>query len=112
VPARRPDGVWALPELSVEVASPDAALHIGPQFVVLETAALDAAAEVVGTDQLQGLSSHVMFLARGKAGPFRVDAQPIRGADGTVAVRATMYDEGADDKPITAASYVFAYGRG
>jgi acyl-coenzyme A thioesterase PaaI-like protein len=110
--ARRPGGVWALPELSVEVASPDAALHIGPQFVVLETAALDAAAEVVGTDQLQGLSSHVMFLARGKAGPFRVDTQPIRGVDGTVAVRATMYDEGAGDKAITAASYVFAYGRG
>jgi hypothetical protein len=110
--ARRPDGVWALPELSVEVASPDAALHIGPQFVVLETAALDAAAEVAGTDQLQGVSSHVMFLARGKSGPFRVDAQPIRGADGTIAVRTTMFDEGAGDKPITAGSYVFGYGRG
>ena len=36
---RRPDGHWALPELAVEVASPDAALHIGPQFVIGETAA-------------------------------------------------------------------------
>ena len=51
---RRPDGHWALPELAAEVASPDAALHIGPQFVVLETAALQRAAEVVGTDRLQG----------------------------------------------------------
>ena len=42
---RRDDGHWALPELAVEVASPDAALHIGPQFVILETAAIDAAAE-------------------------------------------------------------------
>ena len=41
---RRPDGHWALPELAVEVASPDAALHIGPQFVIGETAAADAAA--------------------------------------------------------------------
>ena len=41
---RRPDGHWALPELAVEVASPDAALHIGPQFVILETAAVDSAA--------------------------------------------------------------------
>ncbi len=76
---RRSDGHWALPELAAEVASPDAALHIGPQFVVLETAAVEQAAEVAGTDRLQGFSSHVMFVARGKAGPFRVEAEPIHG---------------------------------
>jgi hypothetical protein len=32
--------------LAAEVASPDAALHIGPQFIIFETAAFDAAAEV------------------------------------------------------------------
>jgi len=104
---RRPEGAWVLPELTVEVASPDAALHIGPQFVVLETAALDAAAALVGSDRLQGVSSHVMFLARGKVGPFQVAAEAIRGADRTVAVRATLHDEGAGDKPITTASYLF-----
>jgi acyl-coenzyme A thioesterase PaaI-like protein len=105
---RRPDGRWALEELSVEVASPDAALHIGPQFVILETAAADAAAKAVGTDQLQGTSCHVMFLARGKVGPFRVEAEPIAGTDGVVAVRVVMYDEGNDDRAITAGSYAFA----
>src|ERR1700712_368324 len=35
--AKRADGRWALPALSAEFASPDAALHIGPQHVVLET---------------------------------------------------------------------------
>lgn len=105
--AHQPEGHWALPALAVEVASPDAALHIGPQFVILETAAADAAAGLVGTDQLQGASSHVMFLARGKVGPFRVEALPIAGADGAVAVRALLHDEGAGDKAITAASYVF-----
>ncbi|MCV7278988.1 hypothetical protein H7J88_04935 [Mycolicibacterium flavescens] len=104
---RRPDGRWGLPELSVEVASPDAALHIGPQFVILETAAVDAAAAAAGTDRLQGVSCHVMFMARGKAGPFRVDTEPVTGADGTVAVRVMMRDEGVDDRVITAASYVF-----
>src|SRR3954468_20259090 len=79
---RRADGRWALPELAVELASPDAVLHIGPQFVVLETAARDVAAEVAGSDALQGVSSHVMFLARGKVGPFRVEAEPMAGADG------------------------------
>lgn len=83
---RRPDGRWGLPELAVEVASPDAALHIGPQFVILETAAIEAATDVAGTDRVQGVSAHVMFLARGKVGPFRVETEPMAGADGTVAV--------------------------
>ncbi|UUO03999.1 hypothetical protein M4D79_08775 [Mycolicibacterium novocastrense] len=104
---RRPDGRWGLPELSVEVASPDAALHVGPQFVILETAAIDAAAAAAGTDRLHGVSCHVMFMARGKVGPFRVDTEPVRGSDGTIAVRVLMHDEGVDDRVTTAASYVF-----
>lgn len=104
---RRPDGHWGLPELAVEVASPDAALHIGPQFVILETAAIDAAAAIAGTDRLQGVSCHVMFMARGKAGPFRVEAEPMSGADGAVAARVVMHDEGAGDRLTTAGSYVY-----
>jgi hypothetical protein len=104
--SRRPDGHWALPELSEDVASPDAALHIGPQFVILETAAADAA----GSD-VQGLSSHVMFLARGKVGPFRVETEAMPGAGGVVAVRVEVHDEGAEDKAVTAGSYVFTSGR-
>ena len=106
---RRPDGAWALPELTVEVASPDAALHVGPQFVVLETAAMDAAAELLGTQQLQGISSHVMFLARGKTGPFRVSAEVIAGT-GAGWRCAAVHDEGAGDKVITTGSYLFEEG--
>jgi acyl-coenzyme A thioesterase PaaI-like protein len=108
---RRPDGKWALPELSAEVASPDAALHIGPQFVILETAAAAAAAEVAGTDALQGMSSHVMFLARGKIGPFRVETEPVTGADGVYAARVVLHDEGNGDKAVTAGSYLFSSSR-
>lgn len=104
----RTDGRWGLPELSVDVASPDAALHIGPQFVVLETAARHRAVEFAGTTRLHGVSSHVMFVARGKAGPFRVDTEAVPGADGIVAVRVTIHDEGADDRLTTVGSYVFA----
>jgi hypothetical protein len=104
---RRDDGHWALGELEVELASPDAALHIGPQFVILEQAAADLAAGVAGTDRLQGAASHTMFLARGKAGPFRVDAEPMSGTDGAVAVRVVLHDEGAGDRAITAGSYLF-----
>ncbi len=104
---RRPDGRWALPLLSAEMASPDAALHLGPQVVILETAAADLAAAVTGTDRLQGISSHVMFLARGKVGPFRAEGQPISGSDGLVAVRMVLHDEGDRDRAVTAASYQF-----
>jgi hypothetical protein len=34
--SRRASGHWTLPELSAEYASPDAALHLGPQHVILE----------------------------------------------------------------------------
>jgi hypothetical protein len=104
---RRSDGRWTLPELAADVASPDGALHLGPQFVVLETAALERAAAVAGTDQLQGVSSHVMFVSRGKSGPFRIETEPFDGADGMVAVRTLMHDEGTDDRVITVGSYLF-----
>jgi hypothetical protein len=106
--SRRDDGHWALAELSVELASPDAALHIGPQHVVLETAAIDAAAELAGTDQLQMQSWHVMFLARGKVGPFRVDSEAAGGPGGRVGVRMVLHDEGNQDRAVTSATALFA----
>jgi hypothetical protein len=107
--ALRPDGHWALPVLSPEVASPEAALHLGPQFILLETAAFDqaAAASATGTEQLEALSSHVMFLARGKVGPFRADAETVGGLGGMTAVRVVLHDEGDGDRAVTAASYQF-----
>jgi hypothetical protein len=105
--SRRDDGRWVLPELSLELASPDAALHIGPQHVVLETAAVDAASELMGTDRLQVSSWHVMFLARGKVGPFRVESDVQRGTAGRVGTRMVIHDEGNGDRAVTSASGVF-----
>jgi hypothetical protein len=104
---RRDDGHWILGELVAELASPDAALHLGPQFVVLEQAAVDIAVAHAGTDRLESVSSHVMFLARGKAGPFRVEGEPATGAAGTIGVRVALHDEGSTDRMITAGSYLF-----
>jgi len=103
---RRADGHWELPELALEMASPDAALHIGPQHIVLETAAIELASDLVGTDLLQMQTWHVMFLARGKIGPFRVDGDAVKGTDGKVGVRLVLFDEGNDDRPITSGSAV------
>lgn len=110
--ARRQVGVWSLPELSTELASPDAALHLGPQLVVLETAARDLAADIRGSDRLAGVSSHTMFLARGKIGPFRTEGSAFAGAEGIVAARVRLIDEGADDRAVTAASFLFSSGAG
>ncbi len=106
--SKRPDGHWILPELRAEFASPDAALHIGPQHVVLETAGVDLAAALVGTRQLQMRSWHVMFLARGKVGPFRVEGTAHRGAGGQVGVRMLLHDEGNGDRAVTSAAAVLA----
>ena len=105
--SRRDDGHWILPELAIELASPDAALHLGPQHIVLETAATDIAAQLVGTDLLQVQSWHVMFLARGKVGPFRVEGEADRAGDGCVGVRMTLHDEGNGDRAVTCGSAVF-----
>jgi len=105
--SRRGDGHWVLPELSAELASPDAALHIGPQHIVLETSAIDLAANLVGTDMLQMQTWHVMFLARGKVGPFRVDGEAVRGSEGKVGVRMTLQDEGNEDRAVTSAAALF-----
>ena len=105
--SRRPDGHWVLPALSIELASPDAALHIGPQHVVLETAAIDLAADAVGTRKLQVLSWHVMFMSRGKVGPFRVEGAAHVGAAGKVGVRMMLHDEGNGDKAVTSAAAIF-----
>jgi hypothetical protein len=104
---RRDDGTYEIAELVEELASPDAALHLGPQFAVMEQAALARAARMTGTDRLQGVASHVMFLARGKTGPFRIETDGAPGAGGAAGVRVMVYDEGAGDRAITAASYLF-----
>lgn len=105
--SKRPDGHWQLPALSEELASPDAALHIGPQHVALETAAIDLAAEAVGTRKLQVVSWHVMFMSRGKVGPFRVDGTAHVGGSGKVGVRMLLHDEGNADKAVTSAAAIF-----
>jgi hypothetical protein len=101
---RRSDGNWSLPELVGAMASPDAALHLGPIQIVMETAANDVAAQCAGTDALQIEAWNVMYVARGKVGPFRVSGEAFKGTPGQVGVRLTLHDEGYEDRVITSAS--------
>jgi hypothetical protein len=104
--SRRDSGIWQLGELVEEFASPDAALHLGPQHVVLETAAAELA-EAISGEPLQIESWHVMFVARGKVGPFRASGDAFPGNDGRVGVRLALYDEGNGDRVVTSATALF-----
>ena len=79
-------------------------------FLFLHLIPMIAAAEATGTDQVQAVSSHVMFLARGKVGPFRSEAEPVVASDGMAAVRTPLHDEGDGDRAVTAGSYQFRVG--
>jgi hypothetical protein len=106
---RRDDGSWTLPMLTGEMASPDAALHLGPIQIVLETAANELAAQYAGTDALQIEAWHVMYVARGKVGPFRVSGEAVGGDLGPLGVRLTLHDEGNEDRVITSASGFYRF---
>jgi hypothetical protein len=104
--SRREDG-WTLPELRADLASPDAALHLGPIHVVLEAAATEAASISAGTDRLQIEDWHVMFVARGKVGPFRTGTEATVGRTGRVGVRMTLHDDGNAGRVVTTGSATF-----
>ena len=65
--------------------------------------------KVFGAERLQVQNSHVMHLARGKVGPFRVDGSASGAADGSgrIGVQMTMRDEGNEDRAVTAETMVF-----
>lgn len=65
---RNADGAWQLRELSDDIASPDAALHLGPIHVTLEAAATDYTTTAAGGD-VQIESWHVMFVTAGRSAP-------------------------------------------
>lgn len=99
-------GIWQLPELRAELASPDAALHIGPQHIVLEAAASDAAEDVAG-GLLQIDDWYVMFVNRGKDGPFETRTEVFTGADGRIGARIDLIDLGHEGRVVSTAAATF-----
>lgn len=106
--SRGDDGAWRLPELSAETASPDAALHLGPQHVLIETAALEAVTEQAGLEAPYVSSYHCMFVSRGKVGPFRANVEVQAGGSDKVGARVTLHDEGNGDRVVTSATVLFS----
>jgi len=101
------DGQWQLPALDSGTASPDAALHLGPQHIALETAASDLAHRAAAGRPIAIRHWQVMFVARGKTGPFRTRGEVIASPGGQLAVRLTLADEGNGGRAVSAASAVY-----
>ncbi|WP_236791919.1 hypothetical protein [Amycolatopsis sp. GM8] len=104
---RGEDGVWRLPVMKRELASPHAALHLGPINVVLEAAAMELVAGHAGTESVQVESWTVMMIRPGTAGPFRAAAEIVGGGTERIATQLTLRDEGKDDRVISVANAVF-----
>jgi hypothetical protein len=104
------DGIWELPELTAELASPDAALHIGPQHITLEAAASDAA-RAIADEELQIEDWYVMFVNRGKTGPFRTKAEAFRGPHGRIGCRVDLVDLGEGGRVVSTAAATFGPAR-
>lgn len=92
---------------TAELASPHAALHIGPINIVLETAAMDIASRHAATDALEVESWTVMFVQPGVAGPFRAECEIVSGHSERIAVQLTLRDEGNEDRVVSVAKAVF-----
>jgi acyl-coenzyme A thioesterase PaaI-like protein len=72
----------------------------------MEATALEVAAEQAGTDRLQIEDWSVMYLQRGKIGPFVVRGEALPATD-RVGVRVSLTDEGNADRPVASAVAVY-----
>jgi hypothetical protein len=88
------------------MASPDAALHIGPQHIVLETASSEIAQEF-SSSPLQISDWYVMFVNRGKIGPFITQGEAFVGADGKIGTRMNLIDEGDNQRVVSTCAATF-----
>ena len=100
-------GVWQLPLLTAELASPDAALHIGPQHIALETASTELA-QALSSARLQISDWYVMFVNRGKVGPFVTQGEAFVGANGKVGTRVNLIDEGDNHRVVSTSAATFS----
>jgi acyl-coenzyme A thioesterase PaaI-like protein len=92
----RDDGNLEIPELTAELGG--AGLHQGPIQVVPEAAAMRAAADALGHDQLWITHLGTTIMSRGVGAPFVTHANVLHADDEEVAVRVELRDEGNDDR--------------
>lgn len=123
--ARRDADGWRLPELTSQLASTSASLHLGPIHVVCEAAASEVAEVAAagpggsgirrgesergpkGGDALQIEDREVHFVAPGRKGPFLVHAEAWPGPSGRTLARFSLLDEGQSDAVVATGAAAF-----
>ena len=100
----RPQGGFVLEGLSTRVGS--TSLHQGPIQVLLEAAAVQAAAEATGGGALRERQCGISIVRPGRFGPFTTTAEIVVAEGDLIACRAELRDEGADGKPVATATYI------
>ena len=101
-------GARAITETGQIITIAEAARN-GIEGVLLLKITVDREGEILTisvTAEERTQQKKLMFLARAKVGPFRVDTEPHLGADGRLGVRSLLVDEGAE-RAVTSASHVF-----
>ncbi|WP_322750314.1 MULTISPECIES: hypothetical protein [unclassified Frankia] len=89
---RRDDGRLEIPSLTPKIGTDR--LHHGPMLVVCEAAAIQAAAEHLGTDALAVEHLGLTIVRPGRVGPFVASPVFIGVAGRAVAVRVELHDDG------------------
>lgn len=74
--------------------SKEPVLHHGPILVLTEAAALEAAADIAGTDQLVVEQASTRVIAAGRRGPFVITSDAVQTKDAIVC-HSVLRDEGA-----------------
>ncbi len=95
------EGGWVIAGLSPRVGTHT--LHHGPILVTLEAAALEAAAELAGVDELRIEHFAARLVKAGRVGPFVAHAVVTTMRDDTIGCRAELRDEGADGQVVAVA---------
>lgn len=98
---RRSDGLLEIPGLAPEIGTER--LHHGPMLVVTEAAAIEAAAEALGTDALSVEHLGLTIVAPGRSGPFVANPVLVAAQSDTAGCRVELRDYGRDDRLVARA---------
>jgi hypothetical protein len=93
---RRDGGGFVIDGLNPTIGtkmSVEPVLHHGPILVLTEAAALEAAAETAGTEDLVVEQASTRVISAGRRGPFVITSDSVQARDAVVC-RATLRDEG------------------
>jgi hypothetical protein len=97
---RRDDGLFEIPGLRPEIGAER--LHHGPMLVVTETAAIDAGARALGTDDVGVDQLTMTIVAPGRVGPFVAVPVSVGTSGDVAACRVELRDSGRDDRVVAA----------